>query len=280
MAGSLSKKPKPVAPKRSPSVKMIASPNPNKADEIIHSSHPQHPLTLVYTPYLFRCMGCKEFGAGPRFKCNMCDYDLHDFCALASPSIQSHPLHCLHQLVFYSKPGGLLRSKCDVCGKSTKGYNYRCTTCNIEIHPSCTMLYPQMDLPTHPHTLMLTTATAIPSGETSFFCGECQRKRSGRVYYCPICNYHLHAVCAKDTVNGLYLHGLKAPETPSILGVAVRIASHAVTGFLGGLIEGFGEGVGEVLVDNIGRVLFMELCVAFGDLLWLVEDYLFGYAIH
>lgn len=67
--------------------------------------HPQHPLLQISLPYLFTCMGCKEYGAGMRFRCQTCGFDLHDFCALAPPALHNHPFHHKHQLVFFTKPG-------------------------------------------------------------------------------------------------------------------------------------------------------------------------------
>ncbi|PPS10981.1 hypothetical protein GOBAR_AA09665 [Gossypium barbadense] len=84
----------------------------------------------------------------------------------------------------------------------------------------------------------------------NFSCGECNRKRSGRVYHCTTCDYHLHAVCAKNMVNGLQANGIKGMDKPSMLGTAARLASQVVIEFIGGLIKGFGEGVGQVLVQT------------------------------
>lgn len=83
-----------------------ATPNPNlRGDQLLHFSHPQHPLLQISLPYLFTCMGCKEYGAGMRFRCQTCGFDLHDFCALAPPALHNHPFHHKHQLVFFTKPG-------------------------------------------------------------------------------------------------------------------------------------------------------------------------------
>lgn len=149
---------------------------------------------------------------------------------------------------------GFLRSRCDVCAKSTRGYAFRCSTCNFEMHPCCSKLYQEMDFPVHPHMLeLLPVTTLTSSSDPSSVCGECNRKKSGRVYACSVCDYHLHAVCAKGMINGLHANGIIPPEKPSMLGAAARVASHVIMGFIGGLIEGIGEGVGEVLVENIGR---------------------------
>lgn len=74
-------------------------------EERLHFGHPQHPLSQVILPDLFTCAGCKEYGAGKRFICQLCDFQLHDFCALAPPALMNHPFHIQHQLVFYSKAG-------------------------------------------------------------------------------------------------------------------------------------------------------------------------------
>ncbi|XP_043713828.1 uncharacterized protein LOC122662304 [Telopea speciosissima] len=219
--------------------------------QILHFSHPQHTLFQITLPYFFTCMGCKEFGAGNRFKCLHCDFELHEFCALAPPSLKSHSLHTQHSLVFFTKPGGYLRSSCDVCSKSMKGYAFRCSTCNFAMHPCCAQLSWEMNFPVHVHTLKLLSSTMSTSGDSDFFCNECKKKRSGRVYRCGACEYNLHAVCAKNMVNGLYANGIKAPENPSKFGRAVGIASHVIIGFIGGLLEGIGEGVGGALFDTI-----------------------------
>ncbi|KAJ4967197.1 hypothetical protein NE237_019046 [Protea cynaroides] len=223
--------------------------------EILHYSHPQHTLALISLPYLFKCMGCKEHGAGNRFKCLTCDFvELHEFCALAPPSLKTHSLHSQHPLIFYTKPGGYLRSRCDVCGKNTKGYAFRCSTCNFVMHPCCAELTWEMKFPVHEHTLKLLSSSISASGDTDLGCDECKRKRSGYVYGCRICQYHLHAVCAKNMVNGLHSNGIKPPEKPNKIGRAVMgAASHVIVGFFGGLLEGIGEGVGGALFDTVAK---------------------------
>jgi hypothetical protein len=79
--------------------------------EIVHFSHPEHRLAPFDFPYLFMCMGCREYGAGKRFMCQICGFQLHDFCALAPPSLHDHPFHPKHQhLLFFEKPGTMFMS--------------------------------------------------------------------------------------------------------------------------------------------------------------------------
>lgn len=96
-----------VVPKKypPPRIQFPASPQLILGEEMIHFSHPQHPLSQLNLPDHFNCMGCKEFGAGLRFSCQQCNFQLHQFCALAPPALKGHPFHSQHQLVFYSKPG-------------------------------------------------------------------------------------------------------------------------------------------------------------------------------
>ncbi|XP_021717802.1 uncharacterized protein LOC110685561 [Chenopodium quinoa] len=222
---------------------------------ITTSNHPQHRMVQVNLPNPFTCMGCKEYGAGSRFTCQQCNFELHDFCALAPPVLKAHPLHSQHQLVFTPKPGkgGLLRSKCDVCGKSPKGYLFHCSACSFQLHPCCAMLSAKMNFPTHPHSLVILPVTALSTGPGEMMCSECKKRRPGKVYQCTVCDYYLHAVCAKSMVNGLHANGIKGLEfeKPNMFGVAAKIASHVVVGLMGGLVEGVGEGLGEALTQNV-----------------------------
>nr|XP_016443262.1 PREDICTED: uncharacterized protein LOC107768651 [Nicotiana tabacum] len=239
----------------------------NHNGTIVHHTHSKHPLAEITLSELFTCSGCKEFGAGRRYACQDCDFQLHHFCALSPPSLKAHPFHGQHQLVFHAKPkqvkAGITWPRCDVCGKSTKGFTFRCrvNSCNFQMHPCCAMLSTEVKLPIHPHSLkVLPPGNALSGGagggndQSGMVCGACKKKRSsGRVYSCTVCDYHLHAMCAKSMINGLQEYGIKPPEKPNVLGTAARLASQVVIEFIGGLIEGLGEGVGEALVQNIGR---------------------------
>ncbi|KAL2529792.1 Cysteine/Histidine-rich C1 domain family protein [Forsythia ovata] len=241
-------------------IEFPTSPQPTIGEEITHYTHSKHPLIKVNLPELFTCTGCKEYGSGKRFACQQCDFQLHEFCALSPPQLQNHPLHGQHQLVFHAKPkqakAGIAWPKCDVCNKSTKGFIFRCRACSFQMHPCCAKLSTEIYFPdVHPHTLKLLppSKTSSSGNDTGILCDECKKTRSGRVYRCTVCDYHLHAVCAKALINGLRENGIPTPEKPSMIGKTSRLVSQVVIEFIGGLIEGFGEGVGEYLVQNIAR---------------------------
>jgi len=88
-----------------PAVEFPTSPQLIFGEEIVHFSHPQHPLSMVDLPDLFNCVGCKEYGSGKRFVCQQCEFQMHDFCALAPTALKAHPFHSQHSLLFHSKPG-------------------------------------------------------------------------------------------------------------------------------------------------------------------------------
>ncbi|KAI4366245.1 hypothetical protein MLD38_022142 [Melastoma candidum] len=247
--------PKPHSP---PSFQFPTSPQLILGEDMTHFAHPQHPLSKVNLPDLFTCAGCKEYGAGKRFTCQECDFQLHDFCALRpSKVIKLHPFHYQHNLHFNPKPlkAGIAKSKCDACRKPVTGFAFRCKACsNFQIHPSCATLSGELLFPSHPHVLrLMPTMTTSGGDDGELACGECKRRRSGRVYRCTVCEYRLHVVCAKSVVNGLLDNGIQGREKPSVLGTVVRLASQVVVSFVGGLIEGLGEGVGQALVQNIGK---------------------------
>ncbi|XP_041017688.1 diacylglycerol kinase theta-like isoform X2 [Juglans microcarpa x Juglans regia] len=245
-------------PKKYSLIEYPTSPQLILGEEMLHFSHPQHPLSQLNLPDQFTCAGCKEDGAGMRFSCQSCDFQLHEFCALAPPDLKGHPLHFQHHLIFYSKPvkgGGVSKSKCDICCKPIKGFAFRCGACGFQMHPSCSQLASEINLSCHSHTLRLLTAYTTSNGDIpGFVCGECKRKRSGRVYHCRVCDYHLHAVCAKNMVNGLHDNGCnKGLEKPSMLAAAAKVASQVVGVIIEGIVEGFAQSVGEVFIQNVAK---------------------------
>lgn len=124
------------------------------------------------------------------------------------------------------------------------------------MHPCCARLASEIYLPCHSHTLRLLAAYTTSNGADipRFACGECKRKRSGRIYHCTVCDYLLHAVCAKNMVNGLHDNGFNEDlEKPSMLAAAAKVASQVVGVIIEGLVEGLAQGVGEVLVQNVAK---------------------------
>ncbi|EXB77335.1 hypothetical protein L484_010161 [Morus notabilis] len=93
-----------------------------------HPSHPQHPLTLLFTPhYSFTCKACAGSGTAFIYSCTACRFDLHVSCIALAESVRrvdhEHPL----ELVFSSKE----EECCGICGCSfVEGcWAYLCRGC-------------------------------------------------------------------------------------------------------------------------------------------------------
>ncbi|KAF2312027.1 hypothetical protein GH714_027793 [Hevea brasiliensis] len=188
---------------KSPMLELPTSPHLGLGEEVFLSLHHQHGLYKVDMPELFTCAGCKEYGSGTRFTCLQCDFSY------------------MSSAVWFLENSRPILSTC-----ITNSYSLQKQCIHTTKNPPAAM------------------TMSFPNGEPGFVCGECNRtKRSGRVYRCTVCEYHLHAVCAKNMVNGLQANGIKGVEKSSMLGTAARLASQVIIEFIGGLIEGLGEGV-------------------------------------
>lgn len=109
--------------------------------ELTHFSHPHHKLRFEYSEFPFKCDGCKEVGIGSRFKCSLCDYDLHKHCALPPPSSTiRHPFYPKCTFQFLSRPPGTSPRYCNACERDVYGFIYHCFTCGFDLHPCCANL--------------------------------------------------------------------------------------------------------------------------------------------
>ncbi|GLJ22808.1 hypothetical protein SUGI_0429830 [Cryptomeria japonica] len=205
---------------------------PKVGEETQHPSHPQHPLKLVFAPYLYTCSGCKEYGTGLRYRCSKCGFHMHEFCTKA-PTTTSHPYHAQHELYFQNKPVGLKKSKCEVCARATNGFVYRCPTCSFCIHPCCSQLPSELTFKEHPqHPLKLLSVVADNSPYT---CNACNKQGT------------------------TWKQGISAPPKLSKIGRAARYASQIVQIFVDGLLEGIGETVGDLILDTITRAMVLPI---------------------
>ncbi|KAM0871452.1 hypothetical protein ACQ4PT_039356 [Festuca glaucescens] len=64
--------------------------------EILHDSHKKHPLVFRDTSSAgFHCNGCGCLGVGFRYRCDTCNFDLHEFC-LTCPQTAPFSFHGQH----------------------------------------------------------------------------------------------------------------------------------------------------------------------------------------
>lgn len=159
-----------------------------KYNEISHFSHPQHKLKFEYTEIPFKCDGCKEVGIGSRYRCAMCDFDLHMHCAMPSPSI-FHPFYTKCSFQFFSRPPGNNPRYCNACEKDITGFTYHCTSCGFDLHPCCAKL---------PMVLDDGEVKLYLYRKVSSSCHRCGRKGRSWSYRSKCKKYNLHVACVKE----------------------------------------------------------------------------------
>ncbi|GAV81517.1 ZZ domain-containing protein/C1_2 domain-containing protein [Cephalotus follicularis] len=159
-----------------------------KYSEISHFSHPQHNLKFEYTEVPFKCDGCKEVGIGSRYKCAMCDFDLHMHCAIPSPTIY-HPFYTKCSFKFHSRPPGDKSRYCNACERDVTGFVYHCNSCGYDLHPCCAKL--PMVLDDGEVQLYLYRKVSAP-------CHKCGRKGRSWSYRSTCKKYNLHVACVKE----------------------------------------------------------------------------------
>jgi hypothetical protein len=176
---------------------------------IRHDAHKEHPLVLAgiggsggggndhsFTcggnDHSFTCDGCGCRGAGPRYRCGACDFDLHDLCATA-PGTAWFFFHGQHPLALeLAVEIGNPRS-CDICETEVHGMHYRCRPCGFDAHPVCLQLPGAAVSPLHPeHLVML----CVGGPEECTRCGaDCVWR-----YRCGSCDgVNLHPRCLLGT---------------------------------------------------------------------------------
>ncbi|XP_031256944.1 diacylglycerol kinase theta [Pistacia vera] len=157
-----------------------------------HFTHPSHLLYKVNYDQEYLCNGCNTKGARTRYRCNLCDFDLHEYCATCPTALSSfmHPQHQLDLLV--RTPEDSLQNPsrfCHVCRENIGALFYRCNYCEFNLHPICTQFPQQLRHVLHPdHPL-----TLQPS--SSGLCMVCKRECSFWRYRCGICCFDIHFEC-------------------------------------------------------------------------------------
>ncbi|KAJ0258836.1 Cysteine/Histidine-rich C1 domain family protein [Hirschfeldia incana] len=121
---------------------------PNTIQRFTHN----HPLTEVNVAGTYTCNGCKLHGHGKTYRCNDCDYDLHEYCATCPPTL-IHTWHAPdHELTLFTGPAHMTERLCYFCRFYIQGMFYKCKHCSFESHPLCTHGLMHVSSPAEPVT--------------------------------------------------------------------------------------------------------------------------------
>lgn len=143
------------------------------AQQIIHSFHPSHPLTLqgLANEVRYSCDSCHRFTySSPFYKCDECDFIMDKECALMPPITfegQEHIQRSSHQhpiLPLVQMDNKDLTFKCSTCHKTCIGLSYACKKCEYFLHKSCGDLLEKIQHPSHPnHPIVISCPIASDS---------------------------------------------------------------------------------------------------------------------
>ncbi|CAN6830965.1 hypothetical protein Bca4012_028768 [Brassica carinata] len=105
-----------------------------------HKSHPEHPLTLLYSPTYessaFACDACGEYGSGFSYNCSICKYDVHVGCVSMPETVERQGYAHLLTLLYRSPYQNGLFFNCDECHDNVPDnlWSYYCKKCDYGTH--------------------------------------------------------------------------------------------------------------------------------------------------
>ncbi|EAZ04681.1 hypothetical protein OsI_26835 [Oryza sativa Indica Group] len=171
---------------------------------ITHFAHPQHLLLKTRYDSTSRhvCDICRAKLSGlVGYRCNACDFDIHQACADYFKKTISFFAHPWHTLTLCRMPPENKGWVCDLCMEHCPPGNfvYRCIQCKFDVHPLCTLLPQTIRSPLHPHHDL----NMVPS---SGHCNACPERLPVWHYICGPCtspSYRLHIGCVSGAPSGV-----------------------------------------------------------------------------
>ncbi|KAK9283318.1 hypothetical protein L1049_011557 [Liquidambar formosana] len=164
-----------------------------------HISHPEHELERKNYQKPYTCDGCKQKGFGARYRCELCNYDLHEDCMFPTLTT-THEFFkgCTFKFIDHP-PREWTTSYCDACGKEINGFVYHCETKGWDLHPCCHNLKNKLSIDGTKFRLR---------DEVSSKCIWCNKRRledtvkgiRGWSYVSKCEKYHFHVYCATEMV--------------------------------------------------------------------------------
>lgn len=183
---------------------VIVRPSDKPVAKRIHDRYPKHDHELELRSYNkpFKCDGCMEEGFKTGYRCEPCNYDLHEECKNPKPVI-THDLFQGSTFVFDNEPG----KNCDACGRKIYGCSYHCEADNLDLHPRCSNLRGRLGI-----------------GDTEFVlrkkakknCFWCKKKQpswlannnvQGWCYVSKCNKFYCHVYCVSEMVHEAWRRG-------------------------------------------------------------------------
>jgi hypothetical protein len=174
-----------------------------KVTKKTHFSHPEHELELKNYQKPYCCDGCKEQGYGPRYRCELCDFDLHKECMFPSLTT-SHEFFQGSTFKFFNQTPAKCSKRnckenercCDACGMDINGFVYHCEEKGWDLHPCCRNLEKEIEMDGVNFQLC---------NKVSKKCSFCKKKKlpngvQGWSYVSKSDNYHFHVYCTMQMV--------------------------------------------------------------------------------
>ncbi|WOG95681.1 hypothetical protein DCAR_0415008 [Daucus carota subsp. sativus] len=171
-------------------------------------SHPLYPSEFEDEDPLF-CSACEEEIIGTAYRCSKskCDYHLHKKCFELPREIR-HKSHVEHPLTLLASPVNKETEKftCNACFGVGSGFTYNCSTCDYDLHVSCSSLPETVKSDHHDHELSLMYSSPVTENEKAeqpgitFSCKVCENvvPESYWLYYCADCKYGIHLGCLNE----------------------------------------------------------------------------------
>ncbi|EOA14922.1 hypothetical protein CARUB_v10028263mg [Capsella rubella] len=172
--------------------------------EIIHPSHPFHPLRLYSCPFTNKkggflwfptCICCEVSLSQMFYHCTACNFSMHPICAMKPvPFVVHHPKSHPHPLTFFPTQASTV---CHICA-SIKEFDptYICIQCVFVIHEGCMGFPHVIRISRHHHRISFTSS--LPPGML-LSCGVCRQQVDNNyaAYSCNKCDaYFVHSKCA------------------------------------------------------------------------------------
>ncbi|KAL7253151.1 hypothetical protein ACSBR1_007639 [Camellia fascicularis] len=170
---------------------------------------PKHGYKLEKKSYnkRFTCDGCKQKGFGSGYRCEHCDYELHEECMFPEHSI-SPEIFPRFIFEFCHQPSSTHSRSCDACGNYIEGYFYACDARNLALHPCCSNLKANLCISGMDFILHNKVSSSSK-------CKRCNQKtplgtktRNPGCSYVSTCKkYNFHVYCITQMVHEAWMNG-------------------------------------------------------------------------